>query len=102
MIFGEKHMNHLKSEFLKHYMAERPNKDSGTRGSSNLSPLKGRFHPANLRCTERLGGVFKHYHRKRRVGVRTVPTQKVRRYRTDALRVLTRPPTRPKIDPTLI
>ena len=69
--FGERHLDHLCAVYLAHYLTERPHQGKGN------EPLTGRGHRkpasaqadetislADIRCQQRLGGLFKHYSRK--------------------------------------
>lgn len=79
IVFGERHMNHLCSEFLAHYHEERPHqgkengllvrvdpaeaRKAGRRGKRTKQPPAA-ASVSQIRCRERLGGLLKHYHRK--------------------------------------
>ncbi len=79
IVFGERHMNHLTSEFVAHNHAERPHQGKENellvRDTANASKKtrKGRKQaepPADvvrigeIECRQRLGGLLKHYRRK--------------------------------------
>ena len=60
VVLGEKHLNHIASEYLVHYHEERPHQALG-----NAPPLK-RPPPnqsGDVVCRQRLGGLLRHYHR---------------------------------------
>lgn len=62
IIFGEKHLRHVLSEFVEHYHLERPHQGLGNRRiipPANDPPPKGRVY-----CKQRLGGLLKTYYRK--------------------------------------
>lgn len=66
VIFGEKHMDHVCQEFLEHYHKERPHQ-----GIENelvvkpKRPTESDVHSlADVRCTDRLGGLLKSYSRR--------------------------------------
>ena len=68
LVFGQRHMDHLRKEFVEHYHAERPHqgldneplKPSGQKRKwqSDLIPL------SDIGSRDRLGGLLKHYQRK--------------------------------------
>lgn len=62
MVLGEKHLNHVVSEFVKHDHEERPHQ-----GIGNV-PIGGMAAPnqdgSKIICRERLGGILKHYVRR--------------------------------------
>jgi len=68
IVLGQRHMDHLCSEFVEHYHRERPHQ-----GKENelLRPPRKRTSCASVeslssrdvRCRQRLGGLLKHYHR---------------------------------------
>ena len=74
MVFGERHMNHLVSEFLAHYHAERPHQGLENELIVKPTPPKSKKRKAkplpdvvplsSIRCQTRLGGLLKHYSRK--------------------------------------
>jgi len=64
VILGEKHMNYLTSEFRKHYMTERPHQALGNERIIKSPVPEKPIPPSALACSERLGGLLKHYHRK--------------------------------------
>ena len=60
IIFGEKMLRHVITEYLVHYHAERNHQ-----GIGNVIPFPdNRIHqPGEVRKTERLGGLLNYYHR---------------------------------------
>jgi putative transposase len=63
VIFGEKHLRHLLSEFLTHYNAERPHQGIGNVPLDGEPPAILKFPSGWVRCRKRLGGLLRHYHR---------------------------------------
>jgi putative transposase len=66
VVFGEKHMHHICSEYLEHYLRERPHQ-----GIANELVVKRKKRKQtdvisldDVRCSERLGGLLKSYSRK--------------------------------------
>lgn len=62
VVIGEKHLNHLVSEFVTYYHAQRPHQGKGNvplTESKSLPVTAGKIH-----CEQRLGGLIKHYYRK--------------------------------------
>jgi len=63
IILGEMHLRYLVSEFLKHYLRERPHQGVGNepllKAGNDPPPSTGR-----ILCQKRLGGLLKHYYRK--------------------------------------
>ena len=74
VILGQRHFDHLVSEWLQHYHEERPHQSLG---NEPLKKLKRRGRPkthpgsiseqivplSEVRCEKRLGGLLKHYYR---------------------------------------
>jgi hypothetical protein len=63
ILFGERSLHHILSEYLVHYHEERCHQ-----GLGNVIPFPS-SRPANdgegpIECRERLGGLLKYYHRK--------------------------------------
>ncbi len=59
MFFGEASLRHAVGEYLQHYHRERPHQGLGNETlASAPQSTEGK-----LRCTERLGGLLKHYAR---------------------------------------
>jgi putative transposase len=70
VVFGEKHMNHLCSEFAEHYHTERPHQSKDnelhaqTGSKRDARPKPSETLPLReVRCRKRLGGLLKHYYR---------------------------------------
>jgi len=68
VILGQRHFDHLVTEWLEHYHRERPHqaKDNdllmpGKRRRRSCPP-DGGLPLAEMRCEQRLGGLLKHYH----------------------------------------
>jgi hypothetical protein len=62
IFFGQKHLEHVLSEFISHYHEERPHQGLGNRRIMERTPeppSKGR-----ILCRERIGGLLKSYYRK--------------------------------------
>ena len=59
IIFGEKHLRHVLSEYAKHYHEERPHQGLGNR---RIDPTHEPETGA-VSCRERLGGLLRYYHR---------------------------------------
>lgn len=59
IIFGEKHLRHVLSEYAKHYHEERPHQGLGNRRIYPM-PEPG---SGTVTCRERLGGLLRYYHR---------------------------------------
>ncbi len=62
IIFGQRHLDHLCSEFLAHYHEERPHQ-----GLGNMPLTMPRDDPpydGAIQCRQRLGGLLRHYYRK--------------------------------------
>jgi len=61
VVLGEKHLNHLVSEYVEHYNTERPHR------ALEKPPLSADLPEATANsrvvCKERLGGLLKHYYR---------------------------------------
>jgi putative transposase len=63
ILFGERSLCHVLSEYLAHYHAERPHQGKGNIilfPSTQAKP----DHDSPIACRERLGGLLKYYHRK--------------------------------------
>lgn len=64
IVCGKEHLDHLITEFIEHYNAERPHSSIGHRPPAGRAPplrIAGRDGP--IRCRTRLGGVLRHYYR---------------------------------------
>ena len=59
MFFGEASLRHAVGEYLQHYHRERPHQGLGNETLASAP----RSTEGKLRCTERLGGLLKHYAR---------------------------------------
>jgi putative transposase len=70
VVFGERNLNYLISEFVQHYHEERPHQ-----GLDNERPVRKGYQrktadepssvsPSAIGCKRRLGGLLKHYYRK--------------------------------------
>lgn len=63
-VSGEQHMDYLVQEFVDFYHEERPHQG---RDNELLTPYDepepGILSISSVNCSERLGGVLKHYHR---------------------------------------
>jgi hypothetical protein len=66
VIFGEKHLHYISTQFLKHYHFERPHQGRGNVPLSVADPDNGpplQFPNGEIECRERLGGLLRHYYR---------------------------------------
>jgi putative transposase len=63
VVFGEKHLRYLLSEFLHHYAQERPHQGIGNVPLAGSPPAVIPFPHGRVRCKKRLGGLLRHYHR---------------------------------------
>ncbi len=70
LILGEAHLRHVMKEFVDHYNEERPHQSRGNvplpdavADDEAKEPRILPFPTGEVRCKERLGGLFKHYHR---------------------------------------
>jgi putative transposase len=61
MILGEAHLRHLITEFTTYYNLERPHQGLG---NVLLTGQSATLSDGAVECSERLGGLLKHYHRK--------------------------------------
>ena len=59
MIFGEAGLRRAVKGFIEHYHAERPHQGIGNEVINGQASVGG----GDVQCTERLGGILKHYHR---------------------------------------
>ena len=63
ILFGERSLRHVLSEYVVHYRAERPHQ-----GKGNVMLFPSAQEKANsgtpIACRERLGGLLNYYHRK--------------------------------------
>ncbi len=61
IVFGERHLRYLISEYVKHYNENRPHK------AMNNMPLKktelSKGNTGEIKCQSKLGGIIKHYYR---------------------------------------
>lgn len=64
IVFGEQHMDHLVQEFVDFYHEERPHQGKENQLLTSVDqPEAGILSINSVNCSERLGGVLKHYHR---------------------------------------
>jgi putative transposase len=64
IVFGEKHLRHLLTEYLAHYHEERPHQGVGNVLLSGQETEEVESLPLDqVRCSERLGGLLKHFYR---------------------------------------
>ena len=62
IVFGREHLDHIASEYAEHYNTERPHQ---AMGNAPLTTPAGKVSDSamiEVVCTERLGGVLRHYH----------------------------------------
>jgi putative transposase len=65
IVLGEKHLNFLVSEFVRHYQFQRPHQGIGNvRLVESPAPPEDTPMRSQIRCQRSLGGLLKHYHRK--------------------------------------
>jgi putative transposase len=64
VVLGTKHLNHLTSEFLKHYRHEQPHQGLRNERIVKAAAPEKPTRPHDVVCSERLGDLLKHYHRK--------------------------------------
>jgi putative transposase len=75
VVFGEQHLNHLCQEYLAYYHEERPHqalenvpirqaKKKGRKAKARNDTESSVIPLSEVRCTQRLGGLLKHYYRK--------------------------------------
>ena len=67
VVFGERHLDHLLREYEDFYNTVRPHQGLENRTIGVISmPLRGGEPPelAEVECSERLGGLLRHYHRR--------------------------------------
>lgn len=59
IVFGERHLRYLISEYVRHYNSTRPH------SSIDNMPLEFRFYKTTgqIKCQSRLGGLIRHYYR---------------------------------------
>ncbi|MBU1867972.1 integrase core domain-containing protein [Patescibacteria group bacterium] len=59
IVFGERHLRYLISEYVKHYNETRPHSSMGNR------PLESRLtkNTGEIKCRSKLGGIIRHYYR---------------------------------------
>jgi putative transposase len=65
IVIGEDHFNHLISEYVEHYLTERPHQgiDNELITRHRTAELSDKPPDCKILCHERLGGVLKHYYR---------------------------------------
>jgi putative transposase len=68
LICGERHLHHLVSQFVTHYLEERPHQGVGNVplpdvGREDDEPRNLPFPAGEVKCRRRLGGLLKHYYR---------------------------------------
>lgn len=66
IVFGEDHFNLLVSEYVAHYLEERPHQSMGNKPLSGQWPAGESEAPptGEVICRRRLAGILKHYYRK--------------------------------------
>jgi putative transposase len=62
IVFGLQHVDHLAREYVSYYHEERPHQAKGNQPL--VAPSCTPVSEGEVVCSERLGGVLKHYHRK--------------------------------------
>ena len=61
ILFGERHVRHVVTEYVEHYNTERPHQGVGNRRLTE--PIEPPPKEGIVRCRERLGGLLKSYYR---------------------------------------
>jgi putative transposase len=63
LVFGERHLRHILSEYLLYYHQHRPHQGLGNRplGCAELAPAEQLQRLEEVVCEERLGGLLRHY-----------------------------------------
>ena len=61
ILFGEKHIRYVISEYVEHYLRERPHRVLGHRIIESKTPMPT---DGPVKCRERLGGLLKMYYRR--------------------------------------
>jgi putative transposase len=67
VVFGEKHLRHICTEYVAFYNQFRPHQGVGNEPLGGLPPsdhLSEAISVAEVQCQERLGGLLKHYSRR--------------------------------------
>jgi putative transposase len=67
VVFGEKHLQTIMSQWLEYYHFRRPHQGLGNVPISGASPpgeSEDAFRPEEIVCHESLGGLLKHWERK--------------------------------------
>ncbi len=65
LVIGEKHLNFLVSEYVRHFLSERPHQGVGNAPLvESPAPPEDVPRPSDVRCERSLGGLLQHYHRK--------------------------------------
>jgi putative transposase len=62
IVFGREHLDHLNREYLAYYHQERPHQAKGN--EPLMKPAGAAVSTGNVVCSERLGGVLRHYYRR--------------------------------------
>jgi hypothetical protein len=64
IVLGERHLNFLIAEFVRHYQVHRPHQGVGNvLLTESPAPPESIPMKSELRCEQLLGGLLKHYHR---------------------------------------
>lgn len=70
LVFGEKHMDYLVSQYVAHYHLERPHQSLDNEPILKMSPIDkppdqdgASIAAGPIKCQTRLGGLLKHYYR---------------------------------------
>jgi putative transposase len=62
IVFGQSHLDHLVHEYLTYCLIERPHQSLHNRPLTQVEAPEDKT-VGEIDCTERLGGLLKHYHR---------------------------------------
>jgi putative transposase len=64
IVLGEKHLNHLVAEYVRHFLTDRPHQSLGNSPLVELpAPPEDDPRDSEVCCERSLGGLLKHYHR---------------------------------------
>jgi putative transposase len=64
IVLGEKHLNYLVAEYVRHFLIERPHQGVGNELLlESPAPSEDVPRRSDVRCERSLGGLLKHYHR---------------------------------------
>ena len=64
VVFGERHLRHILTEYAEHFNCERPHQAVGNRPPAGRDPPARATAVADIICRPRLGGLLRHYVRR--------------------------------------